>query len=449
LSPPAPPVAGIISGTDISVTVPYGTTLTSLTPAITHSGASIDPATNVAQDFSSPVEYIITAADNSTATWTVTVTAALNPAKEITGFSFASPAAEGTVNVEEKTVSVTVPFTDLNGLTPTITHTGASINPASGAAQDFRDPVEYTVTAADNSTETWTVTVTARESLSIDELNAYLSSVSGGVTNDDPVPLPVEFALAANWSSLLSEINTADKYVSLDLSACTMSGTEFDPGTANTGEKYVVSLVLPDEAESVKDGTNINATFQYFTALTEVSGENVETIGTFAFYNCDALTTASFPAATSIGYQAFNSCGGLTTVSFPAAESIDNQAFDFCGGLTTVSFPAAKSIGRLAFRSCTSLSTVNLPAATSIGNDAFLNCGLLSRMYLPAVPPTLGSSPFQNTIYGRLYIVVPSAAAVSAYESGWGVYAITDSGGNPGKYGSDHKAITITDTPPP
>ena len=65
---------GIISGTDISVTVPYGTVKTNLTPTITVSnGAKVSPESGMAQDFTTPLTYTVTAADNSTKLYTITV----------------------------------------------------------------------------------------------------------------------------------------------------------------------------------------------------------------------------------------------------------------------------------------------------------------------------------------------------------------------------------------
>jgi formylglycine-generating enzyme required for sulfatase activity len=110
----------------------------------------------VAHDFTSPQTYTVTAADGSTKTYTVTVTAALNPAKDITAFSILG--IPGTVGAN--TVTITVPYgTDLSSLTPTITITGASVSPASGVAHDFTSPQTYTVTAADGSTKDYTVIV--------------------------------------------------------------------------------------------------------------------------------------------------------------------------------------------------------------------------------------------------------------------------------------------------
>jgi len=50
--------------------------------------------------------------------------------------------------------------TNVTSLTPTITHTGTSISPASGTAQNFANPITYTVTAQNGDTRTYTITVT-------------------------------------------------------------------------------------------------------------------------------------------------------------------------------------------------------------------------------------------------------------------------------------------------
>ncbi|MDR1088930.1 MAG: cell wall-binding repeat-containing protein [Coriobacteriales bacterium] len=64
-------VVGTISGTTISVTVPYATDVTSLTPAITHSGVSITPTGS--QNFTRPITYTVKAEDGTTKAYTVTV----------------------------------------------------------------------------------------------------------------------------------------------------------------------------------------------------------------------------------------------------------------------------------------------------------------------------------------------------------------------------------------
>jgi len=73
-------VSGIINGTNIGVTVPYGTDVTNLNPTITIDvGASISPSSGVAQDFTNTVVYTVTAENTSTQNYNVTVTIAPVP----------------------------------------------------------------------------------------------------------------------------------------------------------------------------------------------------------------------------------------------------------------------------------------------------------------------------------------------------------------------------------
>jgi len=72
-----PPRPGIINEIEKTITVdniPNGTDVKALVPTITVSEKStVSPASGVAQDFSKPVVYTVTAENGSTATYTVTV----------------------------------------------------------------------------------------------------------------------------------------------------------------------------------------------------------------------------------------------------------------------------------------------------------------------------------------------------------------------------------------
>ena len=155
----------------ISITMPTGTNVTTLTPTITITGSSINPNTGVAQDFTNPVSYTVTAADTSTQEYVVTVivTPALSSEKAITAFSFGdlTPSVIGAIDNDAGTVILTVPYgTNVTALIPAITITGALISPASGLAQDFTLPVTYTLTAQDNSTKAYLVTVNISSAIS-------------------------------------------------------------------------------------------------------------------------------------------------------------------------------------------------------------------------------------------------------------------------------------------
>lgn len=111
--------------------------------------------------------------------------------KAITAFSITNPSATGVINEGAKTITVSVPYgTSLVGLIPSITITGASVSPASGAAQTFTSgvPVDYTVTASDASTQIYAVTVNVSSnpdkrifSFDLNELNPVVTgSVNEG-----------------------------------------------------------------------------------------------------------------------------------------------------------------------------------------------------------------------------------------------------------------------------
>ena len=116
-------------------------------------------------DFTNPVVYTIVAEDGETEReWTVTITeAAVSTEAEILSFTVEGQASEEVINSQNATVVLRVmPGTDLTALVPQITISlGATIDPASGVAQDFSQPVQYTVTAQDGVTQKiWTVTIT-------------------------------------------------------------------------------------------------------------------------------------------------------------------------------------------------------------------------------------------------------------------------------------------------
>ncbi|MDX9727468.1 MAG: DUF5018 domain-containing protein [Bacteroidales bacterium] len=106
--------------------------------------------------------------------------------KKILGFRLEqfNPIITGVINDQAKTIILTdIPAeTGLAALVPTISlSAGATVNPASGAAQNFTGPVIYTVTAEDGSSVTYSVTA----SLGIETLSG---SMTANRTLTDRVP---------------------------------------------------------------------------------------------------------------------------------------------------------------------------------------------------------------------------------------------------------------------
>jgi hypothetical protein len=240
------------------------------------------------------------------------------------------------------------------------------------------------------------VTLTARW----DSITNALAAAPGGAAAT-PVPLALALDLGTMpggaWAALLAEIQAANKYVALDLSACALPGGLFDPYIATaSGESLIAALTLPDAATRIQDGgTYADGALRHFTALEEVHGAHIGAVGDYAFSFCDNLTTADFPQATSIGEDAFFQCFALTTADFPLATSI----------------------GVEAFRACSALATVNLPAATSIGNQAFCYAGWQTGLTvtLGASPPTVGTGMFYMVMTAKTVTVKRPASGTTAY----------------------------------
>ena len=134
-------------------------------------------------------------------------------------------------------------------------------------------------------------------------------------------------------------------------------------------------FAVPDTVTTIADYAFDNA-----PKLTKVTiGENVKSVGTSAFKNCNSLETVIFKGSDTvtktIGDYAFNNCPVLTTVDFGnAVKSIGNYAFYSCRSLNKLDFSksSVKTIGSYAFTVCKSLESIEFPdSLESIGYGAF------------------------------------------------------------------------------
>ena len=126
--------------------------------------------------------------------------------------------------------------------------------------------------------------------------------------------------------------------------------------------------------------TTIENTAFYKTGLTELSTNNVETIGASAFYMCKSLESADLNHVKTIGNDAFNGCEVLKTVDFgDSLESMGKNAFNECKKLEAAIMPdTLESIGERAFDYCIALKSAKMRGVKTIGNFAFWNCGALA-----------------------------------------------------------------------
>ncbi|GBU29143.1 hypothetical protein R84B8_02707 [Treponema sp. R8-4-B8] len=190
--------------------------------------------------------------------------------------------------------------------------------------------------------------------------------------NDDKLIIPTDLGKmdqeGSGWRKLLSKIEDKKEMVSLDLSACAMDGTEFNPdNTVSTGKSYIDSIILPNVAESIRDGNFISA-FKYFDNLKTVHSNTLTRIGNSAFYGCNSLTSVNFSAVKNIGSHSFRNCTSITSVDLPEVQRIPAYAFEYCPNLTRVNIPEVTNIDNYAFYQCDALSEITVKGGVLTDN---------------------------------------------------------------------------------
>ena len=277
-----------------------------------------------------------------------------------------------------------------------------AFDPADPAKTDEADSEYYDVDVQTGQNNTLPIQM---RFVQIAPIVNYLNAVGGTLTEPASLHLAIPLDSSA-WNDLLTALNTAGKYVDLDLSACTRSSSAgtagldsngaFDPDSSvATGKDKIVSLVLPDAANSIADGTFSNPTFNHFSELETVGGMNVDNIGDWAFYYCASLVSVDFPSLTNIGERGFSNCASLISVDFPNVTNISIGAFEYCTSLVSAEFPQVANIDTFVFFSCTNLVSMESDNITNIDFGAFWHCTSLVSVDFPNVT-SIGYTAFQD-----------------------------------------------------
>jgi len=185
-----------------------------------------------------------------------------------------------------------------------------------------------------------------------------------------------------------------------------------------------------------------------------IIGNNVESIGNSAFYNCTGITSLNIPdSVKSIGGRAFYNCTELENLTIGnSVESVDYDAFYNCKSLSLINWNAkncadfrignyvkeifynagqnrdginvtfgdnvekipaymffdgnpkiknivignnVKTIGRCAFYNCIGITSLNIPdSVKSIGSSAFYNCTELENITIGNNVESIGGDAF-------------------------------------------------------
>lgn len=204
-----------------------------------------------------------------------------------------------------------------------------------------------------------------------------------------------------------------------------------------------VTWTLYDDGELVISGTGAMPDYKfhehtpwfmrYYNSIKSVTiGDNVTTVGDFAFSNCYYLSSVTLSdSVTSIGDYSFGDCESLSSIIIPdSVASIGVQAFNYCESLTSVTIgDGVTSIGEEAFISCNSLRSVIIPGSvTSIGDEAFSYCESLTSVNVDD-----SNSVYSSDESGVLFnkdkselILYPQGKTESSYEIPYSVTSIGD-----------------------
>ena len=245
-----------------------------------------------------------------------------------------------------------------------------------------------TVTAGVNASATVQMTMTFGNHIS-----DFLVNSTAGVTPSDPILLPWVSQLSnSNWNDLLDALQTSGKYVSLDLSATLRGGSGelldnngvFDPRNStppnDPRKAFIVSLILPDAAETIPDGTGgTNFPFMDFTNLLYLdTGNGITSVGSIAFYDLNLETVFFGNKLQTLGLQSFLGNKLTSVVIPPSVTSIEGSAFD-SNPLKEIELGSYLSVAVAAFDSHSSvLETI------TIGTDVVLHENAIPHFFKTA-----------------------------------------------------------------
>ena len=301
--------------------------LPSLQPGVTLGAAGINYCTGTAGRTTlagTPNNWIITDEGRSCST-------------DITAFSFTEQTGAAVIDKAAYTVAVGVlAGTPLTALVPTIAvSSGATIAPASGAAQDFSNDVVYTVTAQGGSTtRAWTVTVTvnlvpddiALANSSIDENNAVndviglLSATDGNASDNTTYSLVAGTGDTDNASFRISGSNLVAAVVfDYEMKSAYSVRIAADDGNGGTFEK--------EFALTVTDVMNVSQTITFGALAAVTSGGASFELAATASSTLNVSYSSSDPSVASIAGNTVTIVGaGTTDITASQAGDADYAA---------------------------------------------------------------------------------------------------------------------------
>ena len=259
-----------------TITVPFGTDLiVAPTNLFISNNATVSPAPDSEQNFSSPVDYTVTAENGDPQTWRVTVNVEADTRSgenDITRFTLSPTSGDSALDLVNHTATITVPFgTDLI-VAPTnlFISNNATVSPAPDSEQNFSSPVDYVVTAENGDPQTWRVTVNVQadpRSGENDIVSFNFPRLTGPAainTTDHTVVGEVPFGANRNASPISLTVSAGATINPQDISPQNFANLVPYTVTAENGDPQIWTVTInegaaPPPSASFSGGTNIDS----------------------------------------------------------------------------------------------------------------------------------------------------------------------------------------------
>ena len=239
--------------------------------------------------------------------------------------------------------------------------------------------VSYTDSNGVTKTTTFTVTVTAAPAKTLTGITLNTASVKKNYDQNEQLDL-AGLEVTANYSDSSSE--TVTDYTSNPADGATLSTS----GQITVTVSYTEGTII--ETASFIVNVNTGTPGLAYELITTGTNANTYRVRKGSVNSGEVIIPATYNGlpVTEIDNDAFSGCTSITSIEIPASvTSIGNSAF--AGGfwyeyraedrmaISTVTFAAGSqltTIGSSAFAGCSSLTSINIPASvTSIGQGAF------------------------------------------------------------------------------
>ncbi len=241
----------VITGTKMSLIVPYSTDLSSLSAEFYHTGksATVNGIEQISgqtlNSYSQALVYTITAANATQKSYTLSTAKGSPDSNALLGFQFESINTKGLIS--GTSVLLNVPYgTDLKNLIPTFSHNGSKVflnatEQVSGkTANDFSSPLLYEIQAENGSRKQYTTVVVSGTLTSNTIQGISVDGIEGAISGDN---IYFNFPTSQNISSVSPIISHLG-------STITVNGQPFVNG------ETTLDLTLPQKVKVTSaDGT--------------------------------------------------------------------------------------------------------------------------------------------------------------------------------------------------